>query len=83
MTPAERARQREENRAFNEAVDALAERLRPVLDAVKAHKHAGPFLSPVTAAEAPGYFNIIVFPIGKLQLFSPLFDAPLRVCLTM
>lgn len=52
-------------RLFNESVDALAERLRPVLEAVKAHKFAGPFLAPVTAAEAPGYFNIITFPIGE------------------
>ncbi|KAL5111659.1 Histone acetyltransferase KAT2A [Taenia crassiceps] len=63
MTSAEKARQREETRLFNESVDALAERLRPVLEAVKAHKFAGPFLAPVTAAEAPGYFNIITFPI--------------------
>ncbi|VDD74006.1 unnamed protein product [Mesocestoides corti] len=63
LTPAEKARLKEETRVFNEAVDALAERLRPVLEAVKAHKFAGPFLSPVTANEAPGYFNIIVFPI--------------------
>eukprot|EP00108_Taenia_solium_P008382 TsM_001010700 transcript=TsM_001010700 gene=TsM_001010700 len=64
-TSAEKARQREETRLFNESVDALAERLRPVLEAVKAHKFAGPFLAPVTAAEAPGYFNIITFPIGN------------------
>lgn len=64
MSPVDRTRQREENRAFNDAVDALADRLRPVLNAVKAHKYAGPYLAPITAAEAPGYFNIIVFPIG-------------------
>lgn len=50
---------------FNEAMDALAERIRPVLESVKAHKFAGPFLAPVTPAEAPGYFNIITFPIGE------------------
>ncbi|EUB64568.1 Histone acetyltransferase KAT2B [Echinococcus granulosus] len=74
-TLVEKARQREEMRLFNESVDALAERLRPVLEAVKAHKFAGPFLAPVTAAEAPGYFSIITFPIeyrSKLhQLHKP------------
>ncbi|VDM26759.1 unnamed protein product [Hydatigera taeniaeformis] len=68
-TSVEKARQREETRLFNESVDALAERLRPVLEAVKAHKFAGPFLAPVTASEAPGYFNIITFPIGKWLFF--------------
>ncbi|VDN97478.1 unnamed protein product [Rodentolepis nana] len=63
ISSAEKLRHREEVKQFNEAVDALAERIRPVLEAIKAHKFAGPFLTPVTPAEAPGYFNIITFPI--------------------
>lgn len=63
LSSAEKVRHREEVKQFNEAMDALAERIRPVLEAVKAHKFAGPFLTPVTSAEAPGYFNIITFPI--------------------
>ncbi|KAM3185015.1 hypothetical protein ACTXT7_007226 [Hymenolepis weldensis] len=63
ISSAEKLRQREEMKQFNEAMDALAERIRPVLESVKAHKFAGPFLAPVTSAEAPGYFNIITFPI--------------------
>lgn len=54
-----------ETRTFNESVDALAERLSSLLEAVKSHKLAFPFLKPVTAAEAPGYFDLIVFPIGE------------------
>nr|VZI40596.1 unnamed protein product [Spirometra erinaceieuropaei] len=59
----EKHKGREETKVLNDSVASLADRLRPVLEAVKAHKLAGPFLRPVTAAEAPGYFNLIVFPM--------------------
>uniref|UniRef100_A0A0X3Q2L2 histone acetyltransferase n=1 Tax=Schistocephalus solidus TaxID=70667 RepID=A0A0X3Q2L2_SCHSO len=61
----EKHKTREDTKILNDSVSSLAARLRPVLEAVKAHKLAGPFLRPVTAAEAPGYFSLIVFPIGK------------------
>ncbi|VDN13811.1 unnamed protein product [Dibothriocephalus latus] len=59
----EKQKTHEDTKTLNDAVSALADRLCPVLEAVKAHKLAGPFLRPVTAAEAPGYFSLIVFPM--------------------
>ncbi|CAH8855841.1 unnamed protein product [Trichobilharzia szidati] len=41
----------------------LAEKIRPVLSAVRNHVLAGPFQRPVTEDEAPDYHKIIVFPI--------------------
>ncbi|TNN12243.1 Histone acetyltransferase KAT2B [Schistosoma japonicum] len=41
----------------------LAEKIRPVLNALRSHVLAGPFQKPVTVDEAPDYQDIIVFPI--------------------
>ncbi|CAH8559238.1 unnamed protein product [Heterobilharzia americana] len=41
----------------------LAEKIRPVLSAIRNHVLAGPFQKPVTEDEAPNYHDIIVFPM--------------------
>ncbi|KAK4470433.1 hypothetical protein MN116_005987 [Schistosoma mekongi] len=41
----------------------LAEKIRPILNALRSHVLAGPFQKPVTIDEAPDYQDIIVFPI--------------------
>lgn len=45
----------------------LEEELRPVLTQVKNHAMAGPFLKPVNPSDAPGYYQIIAFPMGEQQ----------------
>ncbi|CAH8514819.1 unnamed protein product [Schistosoma turkestanicum] len=47
---------------INEAKQ-LAEKIRPILNALRSHVLAGPFQKPVTLDEAPDYYDIIVFPI--------------------
>ncbi|CAL8068652.1 unnamed protein product [Calicophoron daubneyi] len=49
----------------NQAVNQLASQLRPILTAVRNHVMAAPFQRPVTSTEAPGYHDIIVFPIAS------------------
>ncbi|CAH8537159.1 unnamed protein product [Dicrocoelium dendriticum] len=50
-------------RAVSHEVNQLANQLRPVLIALRNHALAAPFQHPVTTAEAPDYYDVILFPI--------------------
>ncbi|PAA90919.1 hypothetical protein BOX15_Mlig015281g1 [Macrostomum lignano] len=47
----------------HQSADQLKEALRRVHSALKQHQLAAPFLRPVSSAEAPGYYDIIAFPM--------------------
>lgn len=53
-------------------LESLCEMLKIVLDAVKKHKDAYPFLEPVPKSE-PNYYNTIKYPMGESS--SQVFDA--------
>ncbi|CAH8589668.1 Histone acetyltransferase kat2b [Schistosoma haematobium] len=50
----------------------LAEKIRPILNALRSHILAGPFQKPVTVDEAPDYYDIIVFPIDLSTMWERL-----------
>ncbi|KAF7257398.1 hypothetical protein EG68_05820 [Paragonimus skrjabini miyazakii] len=53
-------------------ITQLANQLRPILTAMRNHLLAAPFQRPVTAAEAPDYHDIIVFPIDLSTVWDRL-----------